>query len=766
MAIGTPWIGTAVQGNVAGSNATTVTLDITAAPTGEVVWIFGTVGDSQTAAMTAPSGWTILGQQSEGTSGGSSSRTIIMWKVKATTDTTVIIPTWPVTTKPQFVAMCWPGVDPTTPAEGLTWLAHTSGASYDTGTATPTAANRVAVGVFSSRGTTATVAWSNSTLTQRIGVIDTASVFVGLSVADSNGAVTQASHTYTATGQTASHGLGAVLYLIPASPSTAPVVANVTSANSNSAGYPVNVPPGTVNGDLLIGAVASDFGTFAGNAFGTGWTELTTSEYNGGTNAFHVGLWARVASSEPASYTVSHDSSDSVAAILRITGWDSASGISGIVQVAPSTTGTGTTAPSAVPGGTDSLLLTFHGAETSAGGARTWTPPSGMTELVDRQSTTWTTLEVNRLSGPSNPSGTKVATPSASVDTGAACTLIINAPSSGFTGSSAVTQDDQTSSASGLAGVIGSAAVVQDDQVSSATGQLQHSGTAATTQDDQVSAATGLAGVIGSAAASQDDQASSAAGSLTFTGTASVTQADQISAASGSTLSGVTGTAAVTQDDQTSTAAGLAGVIGTGAPVQDDQASSASGALTYTGSAAVVQDDQTATASGSALSGISGSASVAQADQVSTAAGQLQHTGSAATVQDDQVATAAGSAAPGVTGAAAVVQDPQTSTAAGAAGYVGTATVAQDDQTAAATGVVAYPVTGTVAVTQDPQTSAASGTTLLAILGAAAVVQDDQLSTATGMTLAAITYRPNTGTTARAQSGITPRPFTGVTPRP
>lgn len=80
---------------------------------------------------------------------------------------------------------------------------------------------------------------------------------------------------------------------------TSPVVAAVASNNSNTAGYQVNVPTGTVNGDLLIGVVASDFGTFAGNALGTGWTELTTSEYNGGTNAFHVGLWARVRPRNP-----------------------------------------------------------------------------------------------------------------------------------------------------------------------------------------------------------------------------------------------------------------------------------------------------------------------------------------------------------------------------------------------------------------------------------------------------------------------------------
>lgn len=217
---------------------------------------------------------------------------------------------------------------------------------------------------------------------------------------------------------------------------TAPVVASpATTGSSNSASYTVAVPTSTANGDLLIGVVASDFGTSAGNSFPAGWTALTTSTYDGGTDAFHVKLYARVAASEPASYTISHDNSDSVAAILRITGWDSASGIAGAIkQVAPSTTGTGTTAPSLTPFGADDLLITFHGAESSAGGSRTWTPPTGMTEQADRQSTTWASLEVNSLANPSTPSGTKVATPSASVDTGAACTISIKALGGGSGG--------------------------------------------------------------------------------------------------------------------------------------------------------------------------------------------------------------------------------------------------------------------------------------------------------------------------------------------
>jgi hypothetical protein len=220
MAIGSPWVGTVAQGNVAGTSVSTIAVDVSGATNGEVVWIIGTLGDAEVGAITAPAGWNTLGQTSEGTSGGSSSRTVIFWKVKQASDGTITITdatNWTVATKPQFVPISWPGVDPTNPAEGLSWLAHTTGTSYVTGTATPTDANRWAVGVFSARGTTATVAWTpDAALTERVDAVNSASTFVGLEVADSNGAVTAAAHTYTAVSQTASHGLGGLFFLIPA----------------------------------------------------------------------------------------------------------------------------------------------------------------------------------------------------------------------------------------------------------------------------------------------------------------------------------------------------------------------------------------------------------------------------------------------------------------------------------------------------------------------------------------------------------------------
>lgn len=203
-------------------------------------------------------------------------------------------------------------------------------------------------------------------------------------------------------------------------------VATVASGNG-TANFTVSVPAGTTNGDLLIAVNASDWSTLASEDVPAGFTALTTSRYDGGSNKVHIALGYRIASSEPASYTFAGGGgSDSVGAILRITGHD---GTPVIAQVAPSalTAGSGSVnAPSITPNASDDLLLCFACTDgANGGGTLTWTPPSGMTEEVDRQSTTFTSLTVASLQSPSTPSGTKTFTASAAHDAGGTCTISI-----------------------------------------------------------------------------------------------------------------------------------------------------------------------------------------------------------------------------------------------------------------------------------------------------------------------------------------------------
>ena len=255
--ISAPWVGTAVVGNGTNVAATNATVNVSGATNGEVVWIFASIGDAQTSAVTAPSGWNIYAQTTEGTSGGSSSRDVILWKVKGSGDTNVTL-NWSVSANYQLVPVSWPGVDTTTPAEGIAWLNHTSGASYPTGTSTPTSNDRWAVAFVTSRGSTTVTAFTpDAAMTERVDVINTGAPFIGLTIADSNAAVSATSKTYTFTGQTASHGIGGLFFLIPGStaPVTPDVVLNRTDTGSLSATDSASASPFTPTLPGRIGGV-------------------------------------------------------------------------------------------------------------------------------------------------------------------------------------------------------------------------------------------------------------------------------------------------------------------------------------------------------------------------------------------------------------------------------------------------------------------------------------------------------------------------------
>jgi hypothetical protein len=326
-----------------------------------------------------------------------------------------------------------------------------------------------------------------------------------------------------------------------------------------------------------------------------------------------------------------------------------------------------------------------------------------------------------------------------------------------FTGTSAQTQADQTSTASGVVAnpVTGTSAQTQADQTSAASGSETFTGTSAQTQADQTSSGAGIVAnpVTGTSAQTQADQTSSASGSETFTGTSAQTQADQTSSASGAET--FTGTSAQTQADQTSTASGVVAnpVTGTSAQTQADQTSSAAGAETFTGTVAQTQESQTSTASGTVHTGVTGTAAVTQADQTSSASGAETFTGTSAQTQESQTSTASGTVANPVTGTSAQTQADQTSSASGAETFTGTSGQTQAAQTSSASGTVNY--TGTSGQTQADQTSAAIGS--VTITGPASPTQSAQTSTATG-----IVANPVTGSAAVTQADHTTSSATGI----
>ena len=190
--------------------------------------------------------------------------------------------------------------------------------------------------------------------------------------------------------------------------------------------------------------------------------------------------------------------------------------------------------------------------------------------------------------------------------------------------------------------VSGTVAVTQQNQTPSASGTISFVGSVAVTQANQTSAATGVESFAGSTAVTQANQTSAATGVESFTATVAVTQANQTSSATGTSGSSPSGTAAVTQQNQTSTAAGTISFTATVAVTQQNQTSAATGVESFTGTVARTQANQTSSATG--VESFTSSVAVTQANQTSSATGTrtVTFTATVAVTQQNQTVTAVG----------------------------------------------------------------------------------------------------------------------------
>lgn len=197
-------------------------------------------------------------------------------------------------------------------------------------------------------------------------------------------------------------------------PGASPPAIGPTTSGSGTANFSLNVPAGTVDGDLLIAINSSDFGTLAANPIPGGFTALSTATYDGGNNAVHIAVGYRIAASEPASYTFTvAASSDSAGALLRITGADGVPTITQVASAAFAAAAGTVDSPTLNPSGSNDLLICFAVTDgANGGGAVTWSEPAGMSLVTTVQSTTWTALGVASLGSPSSPSGAKTWTTS------------------------------------------------------------------------------------------------------------------------------------------------------------------------------------------------------------------------------------------------------------------------------------------------------------------------------------------------------------------
>lgn len=126
------------------------------------------------------------------------------------------------------------------------------------------------------------------------------------------------------------------------------------------------------------------------------------------------------------------------------------------------------------------------------------------------------------------------------------------------------------------------------------------SGTSATTNANDTSSASGTTTVTGTSATTNAADTSSASGTTTVVGTSATTNAADTSSASGSVGGGVSGTSATTNANDTSSASGTTTVVGTSATTNSNDSVSAAGwAGSVSGTSATTNANDTASASGS-----------------------------------------------------------------------------------------------------------------------------------------------------------------------
>jgi hypothetical protein len=212
----------------------------------------------------------------------------------------------------------------------------------------------------------------------------------------------------------------------------------------------------------------------------------------------------------------------------------------------------------------------------------------------------------------------------------------------GVTGTSATTNANDTSAASGTTTVVGTSAASNANDASSASGTTTVVGSSATTNANDTSAASGTPTIQGSSATTNADDTSSASGSPILVGSSATTNANDTSAASGTTT-----------------------VTGASATTNADDASAASGTTTVTGTSGTTNADDTCDAEGDVGGAVTGTSATTNANDTSTASGVVPVVGASATTNANDTCTASGVVAAPVSGSAACVNQNDTSDAEG-----------------------------------------------------------------------------------------------------
>lgn len=223
-------------------------------------------------------------------------------------------------------------------------------------------------------------------------------------------------------------------------------IRSTTAANSGTsdlagnAGIVVNVPSGTQNGDVLYLVIQLTSSTGTIDTL-TGWTVVEAQFASVGIASAKMMAWRRVASGEPASYTITWGAAGNTgraaAIMVALTGVNNGTP----QQDKANSTGSGSASSVAIPSVTPStatMILGFAGAYTATtapSGIVTWTPDGAMTEAADTSSANTTksnaSLELSYQSVSSGATGTRTSTGTLSNLSTCAVMVAVN-PTAGF----------------------------------------------------------------------------------------------------------------------------------------------------------------------------------------------------------------------------------------------------------------------------------------------------------------------------------------------
>ena len=180
-------------------------------------------------------------------------------------------------------------------------------------------------------------------------------------------------------------------------------------------------------------------------------------------------------------------------------------------------------------------------------------------------------------------------------------------------------------SAGTSSGSTGTVAVTNANDTSSASGATTVTGSVAKSNANDTSAASGTTTITGSLARTNVNDTSAASGTPTVTGTLATTNANDTISASGSVGNSITGTVAYTNANDTLSASGTTTIVGTVSRTNANDTSAANGTTTVIGTVSYTNANDTVTASGIAGT-ISGTVAYTNANDIATASGTTPET--------------------------------------------------------------------------------------------------------------------------------------------